>query len=81
MRTLLEKASQAEVPVQVVGLFDGEPADCVLRGHIVPQTVELNTFEPQRVPDEKHGGTAVWSKGTERCVRPGFRSPLAARCG
>ena len=44
-RPLFEKATQAEVPVQVVRLFDGEPADGLLRGQIVPQTVELNTFE------------------------------------
>ena len=44
-RSLFEKATQAKVPVQVVRLFDGEPADGLLRGQIVPQTVELNTFE------------------------------------
>ena len=65
-RTFLEKAAQAEIPVQVLGLLDAEPADRALRGQTVAQTVDLNPLDEQRVPDQKHGGTAVWSKGMER---------------
>jgi hypothetical protein len=45
MRTLFQETAQAEIPVQVVSLFDGKPANLVLGSQTVPQCVQLHALD------------------------------------
>src|SRR6266567_1021661 len=79
-RTLFEKTAYAEVPVQVLGLFNSESADRALCGQMVLQLVHLNAFNQQGVSQEEHGRTRVWGQGTERpcCLALALLSPFDA---